>query len=60
MLEPQRYQALATAHEEMRKCIHKETYCPHIAGIDVRPTYFYAFVGYTLSAVVAIVVKQVL
>jgi len=60
VLEPQRYQALATAHEEMRKSILSEPYCPHIGGIAVRPTYFYAFVGYAISAAIAIIVKVVL
>ena len=45
------------ALEAVDTSIKTENHCPHIGGIQVKPTYFYVFLGYIASAFVALVVK---
>ena len=48
---------LLAAFAAIQKSIKTEAHCPHVGGIKVKPTYFYVFLGYIASAIVALVVK---
>ena len=47
------------ALETIDHSIAAEHHCPHIGGIKVKPTYFYVFVGYAVSAAFALVAKAI-
>ena len=43
----------------MEDHIKHEEHCPHIAGLSVKPTYFYAFVGYLSTSILALVAHAI-